>query len=104
MEAAADIDSKGEAEDVAAAADGEATVEASDSKASVSSFSLEDARRSMENSIALIHQAQSESSKEVNDICAKTKYFSQRTRAQSMVSGRAGLKLKNARAVVGKAI
>lgn len=44
----------------------------SDSKSSIQSFSLEDARRSMENSIALLNQAKHESSKEVDQLCAQT--------------------------------
>lgn len=45
----------------------------SDSKSSVHSFSLEDARRSMENSIALLQKAKTESqSKEMDQLCSKT--------------------------------
>ena len=44
----------------------------SDSKSSIQSFSLEDARRSMENSIALLNQAKHESSKEIDQLCAQT--------------------------------
>ncbi|XP_058975756.1 serine-rich adhesin for platelets isoform X6 [Musca domestica] len=75
-------------------------VEASDSKASVSSFSLEDARKSMENSIALIRQAQSESSKEVNNLCAKPEY----EMPQVAGGGEREQKLKNARTIIGNAI
>lgn len=75
-------------------------VEASDSKASVSSFSLEDARKSMENSIALIRQAQSESSKEVNNLCAKPEY----EMPQVTGGGEREQKLKNARTIIGNAI
>lgn len=75
-------------------------VESSDSKNSVSSLSLEDARRSMENSIALLKQAQSESNKEVDQLCAKTENIG--------VSDSSDIdrerKLKNARAIIGNAI
>lgn len=102
----AEISAKGDAEQ--SAADEEGNVEASDSKASVSSFSLEDARRSMENSIALIRQAQSESSKEVNNICAKTENISVSEREPKAYGGgfasEREQKLKNARAIIGNAI
>lgn len=79
-------------------------VEASDSKASVSSFSLEDARRSMENSIALLRQAQTESSKDVNQLCAKTENIRvSDTKAPASAAERER-KLKNARAIIGNAI
>ncbi|XP_073817523.1 nuak family kinase 1 isoform X8 [Musca autumnalis] len=83
-------------------------VEASDSKASVSSFSLEDARKSMENSIALIRQAQSESSKEVNNLCAKPEAGAG-VYETPLVSGAVPAvereqKLKTARTIIGNAI
>lgn len=76
------------------------SVEESGSKNSITNFSLEEARRSMENSIALLKQAQNESSKEVDQLCAKTEsvavsddHLTERER-----------KLKNARAIIGNAI
>lgn len=47
-------------------------VEQSGSRSSIGSFSLEEARRSMENSIALLKQAKTDSGKEVDQLCAKT--------------------------------
>ncbi|KAL7024768.1 hypothetical protein ACKWTF_013190 [Chironomus riparius] len=48
----------------------------SDSKSSVASFSIEDAKRSMENSIKLLQKAKNESqSKDVDNLCAKTESF-----------------------------
>ncbi|XP_075144522.1 nuak family kinase 1 isoform X2 [Haematobia irritans] len=83
----------------------EGNVEGSDSKASVSSFSLEDARKSMENSIALIRQAQSESSNDVNNLCAKQETNNQ---SNQYVGGPPVVereeKLKNARTIIGNAI
>lgn len=76
-------------------------VEASDSKASVASFSLDEARRSMENSIALLRQAQTESAKDVSQLCAKTEniHFS-----DSKPPSERERKLINARAIIGNAI
>lgn len=71
----------------------------SDSKSSVGSFSLEDARRSMENSIALLNQAKAgDSGKEVDQLCAKTE--------EIVVVGEdeREKKLKNAREIISNAI
>ncbi|XP_059219220.1 pneumococcal serine-rich repeat protein isoform X3 [Stomoxys calcitrans] len=103
--AAENAESAGISEDMTA----ESNVEASDSKASVSSFSLEDARKSMENSIALIRQAQSESSNDVNQLCAKPEAMTSES-PQQFVGGTAApavereQKLKNARTIIGNAI
>lgn len=66
---------------------------------SLTSFSLEEARRSMENSIALLNQAKTESSKEVDQLCAKTENF-----AVSDDSSERLKKIKNAREIIGNAI
>ncbi|XP_030371170.1 mucin-5AC isoform X3 [Scaptodrosophila lebanonensis] len=75
-------------------------LEGSDSKNSVASATLEDARRSMENSIALLRQAQNESNKELDQLCAQTETIgvSEPTEAERE------RKLKNARAIIGNAI
>lgn len=80
------------------------TVEASDSKASVSSFSLDEARRSMENSIALLKQAQTESSKDVNQLCAKTENIHVSDSQNLKSTNDRERKLMNARAIIGNAI
>lgn len=87
----------------------ESNVEASDSKASVSSFSLEDARKSMENSIALLRQAQSESSKDLNNLSANAENIFDPNQQQQMVGGGGSVpereqQLKNARTIIGNAI
>nr|XP_036224750.1 serine-rich adhesin for platelets isoform X5 [Bactrocera oleae]XP_036224751.1 serine-rich adhesin for platelets isoform X5 [Bactrocera oleae]XP_036224752.1 serine-rich adhesin for platelets isoform X5 [Bactrocera oleae] len=79
-------------------------IEASDSKNSVASLSLEDARRSMENSIALLRQAQSESSKEVDQLCAQTENIEVSEASSPIVIAERERKLKNARAIIGNAI
>lgn len=66
---------------------------------SLTSFSLEEARRSMENSIALLNQAKTESSKEVDQLCAKTENF-----AVSDDTSERLKKIKNAREIIGNAI
>lgn len=81
-----------------------ASIEASDSKNSVASLSLEDARRSMENSIALLRQAQSESSKEVDQLCAQTENIEVSENSNPIVVAERERKLKNARAIIGNAI
>ncbi|XP_037947782.1 uncharacterized protein LOC119679474 isoform X4 [Teleopsis dalmanni] len=80
------------------------TVETSDSKNSVSSLLLDDARRSMENSIALLRQAQNESTKEVDQICAKTEKIGVNDIPTDHVAAERERKLKNARAIIGNAI
>lgn len=65
----------------------------SDSKSS--NLSLEEARRSLENSIALINQAKTESNSEVDQLCAKTESVA--------VSGDDQKKVK-AREIIGNAI
>ncbi|XP_052835670.1 mucin-17 isoform X2 [Drosophila gunungcola] len=77
------------------------SLEASDSKNSVASVSLDEARRSMENSIALLLQAQNESSKEVDQLCAQTETIGVSEPATLQDRER---KLKNARAIIGNAI
>lgn len=79
-------------------------IETSDSKNSVASLSLEDARRSMENSIALLRQAQSESSKEVDQLCAQTENIEVSEGSSPKVTADRERKLKNARAIIGNAI
>ncbi|XP_037885441.1 uncharacterized protein LOC119635015 isoform X1 [Glossina fuscipes] len=89
----------------AAAIAEESNVETSDSKTSVTSLTLEDARRSMENSIALLRQAQTEnSSKVVNELCAKTENISVSDLANPAKFVERERKLKNARAIIGNAI
>lgn len=77
------------------------SLEASDSKNSVSSISLDEARRSMENSIALLLQAQNESSKEVDQLCAQTETIGV---SEPVTQEDRERKLKNARAIIGNAI
>ncbi|XP_032576406.1 serine-rich adhesin for platelets isoform X5 [Drosophila sechellia] len=77
------------------------SLEGSDSKNSVASISLDEARRSMENSIALLLQAQNESSKEVDQLCAQTETIGVSEPATQQERER---KLKNARAIIGNAI
>lgn len=66
---------------------------------SIASFSLEEARKSMENSIALLNQAKTESSKEVDQLCAKTENV-----AVSDDNNERLKKIKNAREIIGNAI
>ncbi|KAH8257740.1 hypothetical protein KR038_009044, partial [Drosophila bunnanda] len=77
------------------------SLEGSDSKNSVSSLSLDEARRSMENSIALLLQAQNESSKEVDQLCAQTETIGVN---EPLTLEDRERKLKNARAIIGNAI
>lgn len=70
----------------------------SDSKSST--FSLEEARRSMENSIALLNQAKTESNSDVEQLCAKTESVAVSTND----SYERQKKLKNAREIIGNAI
>ncbi|XP_033232945.1 serine/threonine-protein kinase par-1 isoform X8 [Drosophila pseudoobscura] len=78
------------------------SLEASDSKNSVSSISLDEARRSMENSIALLLQAQNESNKEVDQLCAQTETIG--VSEPTPTREERERKLKNARAIIGNAI
>ena len=72
----------------------------SDSKSSVHSFSLEDARRSMENSIALLQKAKTESqSKEMDQLCSKTENV-----VLSPDENERERKLRAAREIIGNAI
>uniref|UniRef100_A0A1L8DKU6 Protein kinase domain-containing protein n=1 Tax=Nyssomyia neivai TaxID=330878 RepID=A0A1L8DKU6_9DIPT len=71
-------------------------LQSSDSKGSVQSFSLEDARKSMENSIALLNQARNESNPDVDQLCAKTENV-----AVSEENSERQRKLKNAREIIG---
>ncbi|KRG00793.1 mucin-5AC isoform X4 [Drosophila mojavensis] len=75
-------------------------LEGSDSKNSVASISLEEARRSMENSIALLRQAQNESNKELDQLCAQTETIG----VSESTPEERERKLKNARAIIGNAI
>ncbi|XP_062536555.1 uncharacterized protein LOC134205369 isoform X2 [Armigeres subalbatus] len=72
-------------------------VKESDSKSSVSSFSLEEARRSMENSIALLSKVRPEANA-VDQLCAKTETVSVSDNNEREQ------KLKNAREIIGNAI
>ncbi|KAH8358474.1 hypothetical protein KR093_000449 [Drosophila rubida] len=76
-------------------------LEASDSKNSVSSISLEEARRSMENSIALLRQAEHESNKELDQLCSQAETIGINELGTPEERER---KLKNARAIIGNAI
>ncbi|XP_055696921.1 serine-rich adhesin for platelets isoform X3 [Phlebotomus papatasi] len=71
-------------------------LQSSDSKGSVQSFSLEEARKSMENSIALLNQARNESNPDVDQLCAKTENV-----AVSEENAERQRKLKNAREIIG---
>ncbi|XP_055531925.1 probable serine/threonine-protein kinase DDB_G0282963 isoform X3 [Wyeomyia smithii] len=72
-------------------------VKESDSKSSVNSFSLEEARRSMENSIALLNKVRTDASS-VNELCSKTENVSVSDDTERE------RKLKNAREIIGNAI
>lgn len=72
----------------------------SDSKSS--NLSLEEARRSMENSIALLNQAKSETNSDVDQLCAKTENVAVSGDADQ--NGERQKKLKNAREIIGNAI
>lgn len=106
-EVAAAAAAASEAAEAQANIEQESNVEASDSKASVSSFSLEDARKSMENSIALLRQAQSESSKDLNNLSTNAENIFD-PHQQQMVGGGSvperEQQLKNARTIIGNAI
>lgn len=71
----------------------------SDSKNS--NISLEEARRSMENSIALLNQAKMESNNELDQLCAKTENVAVSSKQDE---GERQRKLKNAREIIGNAI
>lgn len=88
-----------------------------DSKNLSAAISLEEARRSMENSIALLHKAKTESSQEVNQLCAKTENISVSdipAKSKSSIAAKSNTSamsnterervLKNARAIIGNAI
>lgn len=79
--------------------DGVAKLYQSDSKSS--NLSLEEARRSMENSIALLNQAKTESNSDVDQLCAKTESVAVSTDVNA--SGDRQKKLK-AREIIGNAI
>ncbi|KAH8267308.1 hypothetical protein KR018_005193 [Drosophila ironensis] len=82
----------------------QSNLEASDSKNSVTSVSLDDARRSMENSIALLLQAQNESNKELDQLCAQTETIGVTERDPPQAVEERERKLKNARTIIGNAI
>lgn len=72
----------------------------SDSKSSVHSFSLEEARRSMESSIALLQRAKNESqAKEMDQLCNKTEEV-----ALANEESERDRKLRAAREIIGNAI
>lgn len=71
----------------------------SDSKAST--LSLDEARRSMENSIALLNKAKMESSNELDQLCAKTENVAV---SNEQDDNERQKKLKNAREIIGNAI
>ncbi|XP_053673217.1 serine-rich adhesin for platelets [Anopheles nili] len=79
-------------------------VKESDSKSSIGSFSLEDARRSMENSIAMLNRAKPADSSapstptSIDQLCARTESVSM------MEDSERERKLKNAREIIGNAI
>lgn len=66
------------------------------------SFSLKEARRSMENSIALLNQAKTESNKEVDQLCAKTEGVSVSEPTESAAERLK--KIRTAREIIGNAI
>lgn len=70
-----------------------------DSKAST--LSLDEARRSMENSIALLNKAKMESSNELDQLCAKTENVAV---SNELDDNERQKKLKNAREIIGNAI
>ncbi|XP_055586188.1 serine-rich adhesin for platelets isoform X4 [Uranotaenia lowii] len=69
----------------------------SDSRSSIGKFSLEEARKSMENSIALLNRVRTEPSS-VDQLCAKTQNVSMTEETERE------RKLKNAREIIGNAI
>ncbi|KAH8307697.1 hypothetical protein KR044_009510 [Drosophila immigrans] len=80
-------------------------LEANDSKNSVSSISLEEARRSMDNSIALLRQAENESNKELDQLCSQAETIGiNETISNTPTLEERERKLKNARAIIGNAI
>lgn len=66
-----------------------------------STFSLEEARRSMENSIALLNKAKMESNNELDQLCAKTENVAVSSELDDHERQK---KLKNAREIIGNAI
>lgn len=75
------------------------TLNESESKSSITSFSLEEARRSMENSIALLNQAKTESNTDLDHLCQKTENVTVSDENSERLK-----KLKNAREIIGNAI
>lgn len=76
-------------------------VDLTKSDSTKSNLSLEEARRSMENSIALLNQARIESSNEVEQLCAKTENVAVSSKQDE---GERQRKLKTAREIIGNAI
>lgn len=76
-------------------------VDLSKSDSKNSNFSLEEARRSMENSIALLNQAKMESNNELDQLCAKTESVAVSNEHDDNERQK---KLKNAREIIGNAI
>lgn len=76
-------------------------VDLSKSDSKNSNLSLEDARRSMENSIALLNKAKIESNNELDQLCAKTENVAVSSEQDDNERQK---KLKNAREIIGNAI
>lgn len=89
---------KSEEENLTSAETSEEKLSQSDSKSS--NLSLEEARRSMENSIAHLNKAKNESNSDVDQLCAKTENVA----VTNDDSSERQKKLKNAREILGNAI
>lgn len=88
-------------EEMASANSSGRDVDLSKSDSKNSNFSLEEARRSMENSIALLNQAKMESNNELDQLCAKTESVAVSNEHDDSERQK---KLKNAREIIGNAI
>lgn len=83
----------------------ETEINQSDSKSSVKSFTIEDARRSMENSIALLQKARNESqSKEMDQLCTKMSDTIGLSSTSNEMESERERKLRMAREIIGNAI
>lgn len=78
-----------------------ADVDLTKSDSKTSNLSLEEARRSMENSIALLNKAKMESNNEVDQLCAKTENVAVSSKQDD---GERQKQLKHAREIIGNAI
>lgn len=78
-----------------------ADVDLTKSDSKTSNLSLDEARRSMENSIALLNQAKMESNNEVDQLCAKTESVAVSNKQDD---GERQKQLKHAREIIGNAI